>query len=307
MSNILLTGGSGLIGNALAQKLVEQGHTVYSLSRHPVESSKNLIGLPGDILEPNLGILAVPAEGFDSCYHLAGLVNLGHDKKGDVYETNFIGTRNVINFCVRYDVPHLYYCSTAYCEGGHNPYERSKKAAELILGKSDIPLKTIFRPSIVMPEGTSYDGHFFQLVSLIVGVHHRAEVIRRYIEGQMRLPELRPLFRLPGNPDGVLNLIRVDDVARGMADIKDEGTFQIVNDSPPSLSQIADWVGEVILLDFRIEPEFQATPIEAALRRLGYAFIPYLQGDDFKSDLSNCSKIDKRYIQESIKRFLLKS
>ncbi|GAI55045.1 unnamed protein product, partial [marine sediment metagenome] len=57
---ILVTGASGFIGSILTKRLLEGGHRVYALSRHPPSAAGNLISLVGDITEPNLGLEWVP-------------------------------------------------------------------------------------------------------------------------------------------------------------------------------------------------------------------------------------------------------
>ncbi|GAJ07537.1 unnamed protein product, partial [marine sediment metagenome] len=52
-----------------------------------------------------------------------------------------------------------------------------------------------------------------------------------------------------------------------------------------------------------IEPDFRPTPIEAVFQRVAAAFEPYLQGDDFPSDLESCP-ITRKFIHETIKSSL---
>ena len=133
MSKILLTGGTGLVGVALIARLIAQGHEIYSLTRHPAESSNNIFSLKGDILELDLGIRPVPMiVDFDACYHLAAVMNLGEDRKGNIWRTNVVGTENVVNFCAKQGIPHIFFCSTAYTRG-RNVYERSKEYCENII------------------------------------------------------------------------------------------------------------------------------------------------------------------------------
>lgn len=292
-----------MVGSALTKRLLGQGHTVYSLSRHPVESTGNLVGIPGDILLHNLEILATPTQGFAACYHLAALMKLGKDHDGLIWQTNVEGTANVLDFCARYDIPHFYFCSTAYTQG-RNTYENSKKVCELMVKESDIPHKTIFKPSIIMPElGQVSSQHFLQYVMLLIRVHRRAELIRRRIEGTLRLPVLRPVFRIRGNPGGFLNLVTVDAVADNMAAIKDDGTYWLTNPSPPTLKQVTEWVGDCIMVELDACERFNPTPLELAFEKMTDAFAPYLQGDKFHSDIT-ASSITKEYIEESIKKLV---
>lgn len=302
---ILMTGASGFLGSLLAKKLLEKGHRIYSVSRHPPELRENLAPLVGDITEKNFGLSTeVFREHIDACYHLAGIHRLGEDKDGSIWLTNVAGTRNVLEFCLHHDIPRLYFTSTAYtweC----NTYGLSKiqNEREIKEYSEKYGLKTtIFKPSIIM--GTAehpYPGHFSQFVSAVIKIHQRAEVIRRKVEGTLRLPVIEPVFRIKGNPEGTLNLVTVDAVAEAMANIDAWGTFWLTNPDPQTLRQLVEWVGKFIMVDMRIEPEFRPTPIEAAFQKMATAFEPYLQGDDFPSDLKDCP-ITKEFIHETIKR-----
>lgn len=297
--NILVTGASGFLGSALIPKLLARGHKVYGLSRHPPAPDENLIPLEGDILKPNLGLEEVPEE-LHAIHHLAAIHRLGEDKDGSIWETNVIGTQNVLDFCAKHGIPHLYFTSTSYTQG-RNAYEQSKAFCEWMIKVMGIPNVTIFKPSIVM--GTPqhfYPGHFVQAVLLMVKVHKRVETIRRYIEGKIRLPILRPVFRIPGNPGGRLNLICIEDVAEAIARIEEEGTYWLVNPKPPQLKELTEWLSEIILLDLKIEPKFDPTPIEMGFQKLSNAFLPYLWGDSFQSDLKETIAIDEKFIRQNI-------
>lgn len=303
MNSVLVTGASGFVGQALIPQLLQKGHTVYGLSRHPPEARDNLIPLQGDIIEPNLGVDKAPK--IDKLYHLAAIHRLGENQADEIWETNVGGTANVIEFCERHQIPYLVFVSSAYAFA-RNSYEKSKMVCESLVMNSHILKKTIFKPSIIMPTKEQvYPGHFLQFVGLLVKVHKRAETIRRYLEGKLRLPVLRPVFRIPGNPDGYLNLVGVEDVAKAMAEIEKPGIFWLCHPSPTTLQQLATWIGEAILLDIKIEPQFEAMPLELTFRRLGAAFLPYVWGDSFKSDIE-AAPIDKEFVQRAILNYLLK-
>ena len=300
---LLVTGASGFLGSALLPKLLEKGHTVYGLSRHPPAPAENLIPLVGDILQPNLGLKEVP-KGIDACHHLAAIHRLGEDKDDSIRKTNIDGTRNVIEFCEEHEIARLFFCSTAFTQG-RNPYERSKAICEEMVRQSAIPKATIFKPSILM--GTKahfYPGHFSQWVALVIKIHQRAEIIRRKIEGTLRLPLIEPVFRMRANPEGKLNLVHIDAVVDAMAKIEKQGTFWLTHPDPPTLEQLVEWVGSFIMVKIRIEPLFGATPVESIFTKLSAAFTPYLWGDDFPSDLKECPPITKEFITSTIKRSL---
>ncbi len=300
---ILVTGASGFLGTVLVDRLLEKGHRVYGVSRHPPAPRKNLIPLRGNIIQPDLGLTIEVPRDIHAVHHLAGIHRLSDDKDGSIWETNVIGTQNVLDFCAKHKIPRLYFTSTAYTLG-RNTYERSKALCELEIKKSDIPHVTIFKPSVVMgTEEHPYPGHFSQFVLAVVKIHQRAELIRRKIEGSLRLPVIEPVFRIKGNPQGRLNLVTVDAVAEAMANTDKEGTFWLTNPNPPTLGELVAWVGEFIMVRMRIEPEFKPTPIEAQFMKMASSFAPYLGGDDFPSDMESCP-ITREFIHETIKRSL---
>lgn len=320
---IIVTGGSGFLGSALIDRLVGcyPGATIYDLSRHPkprppfVKGGPNVIPLVGDITELNLGLTEdiVPKD-ISTVYHLAAVHDLGPDPKGIIQRTNVDGTRNIIDFCKKYGVGRLLFCSTAYTNG-HNPYENSKTACEEMVAKSGIPY-VIFKPSIIMgSDKYQYSGHFLQFIMLIIRLHRMAETIRRSLEGSMRLPAIRPVFRIPGDPMALLNLVSVEDVAERIAqnergrNIEDSGTFWLTNPKPPRLQELCDWVSEVILVDLKMAPDkFPAMPLESALQQYGKAFLPYLRGDHFDNVVTTVMPdvpIDKGFIQRAVQRAIL--
>jgi len=297
---ILVTGASGFVGTALIEKLLEKGRRVYGLSRHPPIGSRNLVPVRGDILLPDLGMGKVP-EDIYAIHHLAGLHRLGEDKDDSIWKTNVDGTKNVIDFCNKHGISHLYFCSSAYTQG-RNTYERSKSLCEVMVNESDMKT-TIFKPSVIMgTEEHPYPGHFSQFVKLLIKIHQRGEIVRRRLEGTLRLPILEPVFRIKGNPDGKLNLIQVDQVAWSMANIEETGTFWLTHPNPPALQQLCDWVGELIMVKIKVEPEFKPTPLEAGFQKMAEAFQPYLWGDTFPSNLQLSPPITKEFIANTVRQ-----
>lgn len=288
MSNVLITGASGFIGRAVSERLIEKGDRVYALSRHPPAAADNLIPLTGDIIEPNLGIQE-DLDNIDIVYHLAGIHTLQpEDPDQSIYNTNVIGTQNVLDFCLKNDVSRLYFTSTAYSWEA-NPYGRSKIENEKAIAEFSDKYgmeATIFKPSIVMgtPQNV-YPGHFSQFITLLIKMKSK----------------LNSTFRIRGNPEGKLNLVPVDDVAEGITEIKGAGTFWLTNPNPPSISTIAKWLSEILTVNIEITPEFQATPIESKFEKLAVSFKPYLDGDNFPSDLKSCHpEIDEQFIRWTV-------
>ncbi len=311
MPKAIVTGGSGFLGSVLIDNLLSQGYEVYSISRRLPESRKNLIRLQGDILSPGLGL----PEGYfdnniDACYHLAAVLKLGEDADGMIMKTNVEGTRNVLTFCEKHQIPDFYYCSTAYTQN-RNAYEVSKSIGErLVLEWSEKSGSNcaIFKPSIIIGIGQHYFyGHFLQFISLLIRILKRHQIVRHLIFGVPCPQALAPVFCLRGNPDGYLNLVDVEDVARYMAKIKYKGTYWLTNPNPPKLVDIAKWIGEYIMVDLRMKTDFEPAPLESQFAQMASAFQPYLNGESVRSHIvkEEHISITRDYIRETIRSYLM--
>lgn len=305
MSKILLTGASGFLGSYLLPKLLVE-NKVYALyqSKPPKLSHPNLVPVKGSL---ELSFLLSIGE-VDQVYHLAGVINLSNSKRAydECFRVNYEGTISVLNYMLHYGVRKLKYTSTAYLKG-RNPYEKSKLLAEKAINDNQYVEPTIFRPSIVIgesragviPKGVKL-GAFYQFVEVIARIHSRGEKLRRRGERTLWLPPLESIFHIKGNPNGSLNIVPVDIVAEVMIEIGNRGIYHLTNPDPPTLGQLAEWVGEVLGVRVVVEPNPHLSAPEALLARVTRDFTPYLEGDDFLSDIG-CPKIDREFIHRSLK------
>lgn len=306
MSTILLTGSTGLLGSVLLVRLLAN-HTVYTLYRKkpPRIKHENLTPIQGDVTDFS-SLLKVGR--VDEVYHLAGIISLSRTAKAhkECFKVNYDGTLNIVNYMLHFGIKKLKYASTAYLDG-KNPYEMSKQEAENLLGTTKGIETTILRPSIIVgeyetgaiPKGIK-PGGFYKFVKAIAKVHSKAERLRRGTESTLRLPPLEPVFRIKGNPEAKLNLIPVDIVADAIARIDSEGIHYLTNPNPPSLAELAEWVGEVIRLRIRVEPEpKRLSSIEALFARITRDFAPYLEGEEFPSDIQ-CPPVDRDFIRRTL-------
>lgn len=309
---VLLTGSTGFLGMNLLPRLLARGDTVYALchKNEPPTQHKRLHIVYGDILALEKIADSLPKR-LDAVYHLAALVDLGHSRTKEVWAVNYDGTCNILSLCCTRKIPRLYYVGTVYTEG-RNAYEISKRRTEEMLQKHvrvhGRPKLTIFKPSVIVSGADSSvppAGAFFQFINVIARFHHRAETIRRSVEGTLRLPPVVPRLRIKGNEDGLGNIVPVESVVDFIAKTRGPGTFMLTNPNPPTIGEIADWVGETLLLDIKIEKDFQASTVEALLARLISSFIPYLQGEPMHSDLTACIKVDREYIVQALKRMFI--
>jgi len=308
----LITGATGQLGQTLIPLLQARGDELILLVRDAEKGRKlfpNSRLEIGDVTTEGLTATArsVPWE-LDAVYHMAADINLGKKQEERTWATNFKGTQNVLAFCEQNQVPHLYYVSTAFTESRRNPYEKSKAEAELLVNTSPFK-KTIFKPGIIMPCLEDIikpsTGAVYMFARGICSVHKRAEVVRRAIEGTLRLPILEPKFRLKGKVDGKINVVQVDQVAGFIAKTQGEGKFWLTNPAPPTVGEITQWIGQAMYVDIEVLPEFQMSAIEDLFHRIAAPFMAYLQGDEFPSDLPDCPPITAEFIRESVKHSLL--
>ncbi len=119
---ILVTGGTGYLGVALL-KLLHQLYprecTLYALVRKDSPRAR-LAGLPiefvtGDILHaPSLW---KATKGMDAVFHVAGLVSFEQRRYRQLYKTNVVGTRNVVDACLKNGIKRLIYTSSTAAIG----------------------------------------------------------------------------------------------------------------------------------------------------------------------------------------------
>ena len=143
---LLVTGGGGFLGKAIARLLIDRGDRVISFSRgyYPELEALGVEQIQGDISNP----IAVEnaLRGVDAVYHVAAKAGVWGDYR-DYYRINTLGTRNVIAACNSCGVSRLIYTSSPsvvfdggdmenadetlpYPAGYHSAYPQTKALAE---------------------------------------------------------------------------------------------------------------------------------------------------------------------------------
>ena len=108
---ILVTGGGGFLGGAIARHLRERGDDVAVFGRndYPSLAKLDILTLRGDVRDAEAVRLA--CNGLDAVCHVAAKVGIW-GRRRDFYEINVQGTRNVIDACRRAGVGRLVYTSS---------------------------------------------------------------------------------------------------------------------------------------------------------------------------------------------------
>lgn len=298
---LLVTGASGFLSSHLIPLLVNQGHTVFALSRHPVKASEGVHPIAGDVTIPGLGIdTSLPT--IDAVIHCAAMLNFNDNKAKEIILTNVEGTRNVLDWMCGNGVFRLFSVSTAY-QFRQNTYEKSKEQAEWLIAHYPDIQSTIFRPSIIIGDrklmGLPPPNGLYLVIKAV-------DTVKNWIENKAKLPNLRMTLRVCGNPDGLLNLIPVCQVADNIAQAVKENRTSILyltNPNPPTIGFVADCISQAAGVDFRIVPEFEKNPAEKLVDRMVRTLNPYLKGHELKSDIE-CEPLTAKFITQSIRKFL---
>lgn len=180
---VFITGGGGFLGKHIIRQLLQKGHEVTSYSRgqYPELTELGVKTIQGSLEEKDK--LEESSKGHDVFFHTASKVAMW-GKREDFYNTNVLGTENVLSACRKNNIPHLVYTSTPsvvfqyeslrgedeslpYAKNSFSRYAESKAEAEkMVLEANDDNLKTVsLRPHLVFGPGDQnliprlIDGH----------------------------------------------------------------------------------------------------------------------------------------------------
>jgi dihydroflavonol-4-reductase len=151
---IAITGASGLLGGNLVRELLARAQSVRV--RAVIHRDERAVaGLDVEVISADLADPASLEQAFagaDVVYHLAGLISLRMDQWEDVHRVNVLGTRNVVDACLRCRVKRLVHVGSVHARRPQPfdqpldedrplvtesapPYERSKALGELEVQK----------------------------------------------------------------------------------------------------------------------------------------------------------------------------
>jgi nucleoside-diphosphate-sugar epimerase len=181
---VLLTGASGVVGQALLPRLRDGGADIVCLTHHSQVSGPGVSSVHGDVTQPHFGLAAGEwqrvVSSVDAVIHAAAVTQF-NGTDAALQRTNVDGTGHALELAAVSGVP-LYYVSSAYLharedgERGRTAvrYAATKRAAEDLVRSSGVP-HVIVRPSIVV--GDSRTG----VTSAFQGLHQVADGILRGI------------------------------------------------------------------------------------------------------------------------------
>ena len=164
---ILLTGGTGFVGRALARQLFDAGHPVRILLRPSQRNPALPKGVPVEVAVASLpderGLRAA-LRGVDTIYHLAGAEQEG--ARADMLNTDIKGTETLVRAASGTNVRHLFYVSHLGADRASAfPVLKAKGIAEEHIRRGDVPY-TIIRSAILFGPDDHFTTNLARLLTL---------------------------------------------------------------------------------------------------------------------------------------------
>jgi NADH dehydrogenase len=189
---VLVTGGTGFVGQAVLSHLHAERHAIRLLVRRPdTDQARSAVDRYGvELCEGDVsaeGSLASACAGMDAVVHLVGIISeFGRQTFENVHAR---GTRNIVDAARAQEVRRFVHMSALGTRpGAASSYHQTKWSAEQSVRRGDMAW-TIFRPSTIYGPGDGF-------VSLFV-----------------RMSRFSPVLPMIGSGKSRLQPVRVDDVA----------------------------------------------------------------------------------------------
>ncbi|HEY0156911.1 MAG TPA: NAD(P)H-binding protein [Thermoanaerobaculia bacterium] len=166
---ILVTGGTGVIGEGVIPELIARGHSVRLLSRHAKEDVKqwpDVEAFEGNVADAQS--LTGAADGCGAVLHIVGIVE-ENPPHATFQSVNVDGTAHILAETKRAQVRRFVFVSSLGADTGESDYHRSKLAAEKLVQASGLDW-TIVRPGNVYGPGDEVISLILKMVRALPAV-----------------------------------------------------------------------------------------------------------------------------------------
>ena len=171
---IVLIGGSGFLGSAIAARLCAAHHNVLIPTRHRSRAAHLLLLPTAEVVDADVHDPAQLAQMMGGADAVISLVGILHSRPGTPYGADFARAHvelphKITTACRDAGVGRLVHVSALGANpDGPSGYQRSKAAGEAAIqaAASDTLATTILRPSVIFGRGDSFLNLFARLVRL---------------------------------------------------------------------------------------------------------------------------------------------
>ena len=167
---VLVTGGTGVVGESAVRALHSHGHQVRVLSRHAGRDERwwpaGVEGWAGDVTDAES--IRGSAADCEAVLHLAGIVSESPPDR-TFQKVNIEGTRYVVLEAERADVRKVIYVSSLGADRGASDYQRSKFVGEDVV-RSFTRDWLVIRPGAVFGPGDEHGSVLLQMVRSLPAV-----------------------------------------------------------------------------------------------------------------------------------------
>ena len=262
MATSLVTGGAGFMGSHVAERLLTMGHEVVVLDDLSGGFEQNVPPgaefIAGSILDHELVERVFDWHRFGYVYHLAAYAaeGLSHFIKRFNYTNNVVGTVNLINAAVNYDVKHFVFTSSIAVYGAaqtpmtedmmpapEDPYGIAKLACEQELRVTHEMFGlgyTIFRPHNVYGEKQNIADRYRNVVGIFMNQVMKGEPMTIFGDGQQQ----RAFTHISDAAPVIAECVTVT-AARNE-------TFNVGADVPCTVNQLARTIANLMGVECRV-------------------------------------------------------
>jgi len=244
---VLVTGASGLVGSRVVAQLAATAKVVALDLRLPPPEDRvdGVVHLEGDIRDANLA-KTFEEHAVDTVVHLAAVVTPGPQSSRELeFEIDVLGTRNVLDACVRAGVRQLVYTSSGAAYGYHADNPVPLRESDPLRGNEVFAYawhKRLAEEALAEARETHPElGQLVFRVGTILGERVASPITALF--------ERRAIVGVAGS-DAPFVLVWDEDVAacivKGIRERK-KGIFNLCGDGAVTLPEIARRLGKVYL------------------------------------------------------------
>jgi len=258
-STVLITGGAGLVGSALAMELLEQGtdvHVVDDLSKGDRDQIPSAATFTQVDLTDMKAVCNVISEEIDIIFHFAAYTDTNYDDDRTLFEENTEMTYNILERMQEVDVTNIAFTSssTVYGEAPRpTPEDYAPLEPISIYGSSKMADE-----GLISTYAHSYDFTVWVFrFANIVGPHQRGNVIPDFIEKLLANPDELEIL---GDGRQEKSYMHVEECVDAICHVvehadQDLNTYNLGTRTTTSVNAIADIISDEMGLD----PEYSYT------------------------------------------------